>query len=115
MTILLSVSALYIVIFGNIPLVGYLTVFDRYMIGMYLFVAFCVILHQITRRMREKQEEWPMREIYVRLLEVLGRIFALPIVVLSYFLMFRDSFEGSRGGAYSFISAVTILCVIGGL
>lgn len=115
MTILLSVSALYIVIFGNIPLVGYLTIFDSYMIGMYLFVAGCVILHQLTRRMREKQEEWPMREIYVRILEVFGRIFALPIVVFSYFLMFRDSFGESKKLYTFLISGVTLLCIIGGL
>lgn len=31
-TIMLSVSALYIVIFSSIPMLGYLTKFDRYII-----------------------------------------------------------------------------------
>ena len=33
-TILLAVSALYIVIFSSVPMLGYLTTFDSYIIGV---------------------------------------------------------------------------------
>ena len=116
MTILLSVSALYIVIFGNIPLVGYLTIFDSYMIGMYAFVALCVVLHQLTFRMTEKHEQWPMREIYTRVLDIFGRIFVLPVVVFTYYFMFRDSFGTGKNSVVSILAAiVTIVCISGGL
>jgi len=114
-TILLSVSALYIVIFGNIPLVGYLTSFDTYMISMYIFVACCVLLHQVTRRMHQKHDSWPLRAVYVRILEVMGRMFVLPIVCFSYYFMFQSSF-GDSHVQYSFLVAlVTIFCVLGGI
>ena len=115
MSILLSVSALYIVIFGNIPLVGYLTSFDRYMLSMFIFVGCCIALHQVTRRMYEKNDSWPLRRVYVRVLEFFGRLFILPIVVFTYYLTFRDNLDRYSNLVVTLIITVTIACISQGM
>lgn len=45
MTLLLTVSAFYIVIFANIPLVGNITYMDQFVFGMFLILIACIIMH----------------------------------------------------------------------
>ncbi len=67
-TLLLSVSALYIVILGNIPLVGYLTNVDRFVFWMFLLLIVVVSMHQIYATMKQKVERRPLRAIALRLI-----------------------------------------------
>lgn len=96
-------SALYIVIFGNIPLLGYLTKMDTFVIVVSanrfcLNIVFCVYLliqmfviliinafiHLMTLRCLAKEPKWPLRGFIARCLECLGRLCMLPIVVFIY-------------------------------
>ena len=83
-TILVSVSALYIIILQNIPMVGYLTKADRFIFWMFLLLILVVASHQIYATMQEKIDRWPLRLIYLRLLEMMGRI-CVPITIIFYF------------------------------
>lgn len=49
-TILLAVSALYIVVFQNIPMLGYLTTIDNFVLAMYFVLFACCGIHQFVIR-----------------------------------------------------------------
>ena len=46
-TLLLSVAAMYVVVINNIPLVGYLTAIDKYVMLIFIILGLAVLLHQI--------------------------------------------------------------------
>jgi hypothetical protein len=108
MTLLLSVSALYIVVIGQIPLVGYMTTFDDFVRRMYFLLALCVMLHQVVFRLYRKSKETIFRELLVRVFEFCGRVFVFPFSVFS-FLVFFSSSEYVETYAPLMISAVVIL------
>lgn len=83
-TLLLSVSALYIIILQSIPLVGYLTDIDKYVFWMFLLLCIVVSLHQMYATLIEKVETWPLRQIYLRIIEMIGRCF-VPLAIVVYF------------------------------
>lgn len=83
-TLLLATSALYIVILQNIPMVGYLTSVDKFVFGMFLLLCIIAAMHQVYATMRNKVERWPLRPVYLRCIELLGRC-CVPPVVLYYF------------------------------
>ena len=56
-TLLLSVAAMYVVIIGNIPLVGYLTAVDRYCFMMFVVLAAAIVFHQIYYVLLIRTEE----------------------------------------------------------
>lgn len=109
-TLLLAISALYIVIFGSIPMLGYLTAFDRFCLMMYGMIFLCCMLHQVGVRMVQKFENsssgkrvvvHPIRKLYVRGSEFLGRVAVIPLVMITFFSMF--------GAAYAY--AYVVLCL----
>lgn len=77
-TILLAVSALYIVIFSSIPMLGYLTDFDNYIIAMFVMIVATIFLHQFTVRAMSKAEKYPLRLVMVRVLECAGKLLIIP-------------------------------------
>lgn len=83
-TLLLAISALYIVILANIPLLGYLTAIDRYVFAMFLLLVISVILHQSYATINSKIEQWPLRILYMRLLETFGRVGVFPIAIICF-------------------------------
>lgn len=83
-TLLLAISALYIVIIQNIPMVGYLTNVDDFVITMFLMLFVVTICHQIYSRLFVKCAQWPLRLIAVRLIEVVGRSIVLPLVIFTF-------------------------------
>eukprot|EP01034_Spumella_vulgaris_P036563 gene36563-45091_t len=83
-TLLLAVSALYIVILSNIPLLGYLTAIDKYVFWMFLLLVLVVALHQTYVTVHDKHETWPLRLFYMRTIEWLGRTAVFPAVILYY-------------------------------
>ena len=109
MTSLLATSALYVVIFGTIPLVGYLTKLDHFSIGMFALLAVCVFIHQMVNQMAAKEDVWPLRSLAMRSLEVIGRIIVFPIAVLLFGYYFHDS-------SYSTLKPrfIAVLCIVVG-
>lgn len=89
-TVLLSVSALYIVVFQNIPMIGYLTKFDFFVLFMFVALFICCNLHQLIIRLRlqEKLSKWPLRKLYIRGLELMGRVAVIPIVIAVFLTTF---------------------------
>lgn len=92
MTILLAVSALYIVVFGNIPMLGYLTAFDIYIISMFFLLTCAVSIHQLNYRISEKADRRPLRYVIVRFLEFIGRVSIFPLAVILFVVMFPSDF-----------------------
>lgn len=90
LTLLLSVSALYIVIFSNIPLLGYLTSLDKFCFLMYFLLVVVSLVHHIVSRMHEKEDKWPLRGLVLRVLEFLGRIAVIPLTTLSFAFYFQS-------------------------
>jgi hypothetical protein len=84
--LLLALSALYLIIVGTIPKVGYTTYFDVFTLAMFFFLVFCCLLHYgvYALQVGNKLEKWPMRKLYIRLIESFGRLTAIPII-LSFF------------------------------
>jgi hypothetical protein len=90
-TLLLSVSALYIVILSNIPLLGYLTDIDKYVFAMFLLLVLVVGIHQTHATLERKMDQWPLRVVYIRMLDLFGRVALFPIVIGLYTSQIRDS------------------------
>eukprot|EP01031_Cornospumella_fuschlensis_P031427 gene31427-37985_t len=93
-TILVSVSALYIVILQNLPMVGYLTDADRFIFLMFVLLLLVVASHQIYSTLRQKADIWPLHQVYMRSIEICGRL-ALPLIVLIYFQSTLNYLNGS--------------------
>jgi hypothetical protein len=91
MTILLSVSALYIAVFGQIPMIGYLTSFDHYVLAMYSLLIVNAFVHQFTIRLDVKVVPWPFRVLAIRLIEASGRLFVGPFACGTFMFYFRSS------------------------
>ena len=99
-TLLLSVSALYIVILQNIPLVGYLTLVDTFVFTMFILLVVVVCLHQVYATLYAKQDRWPLRIVYLRLIEFTGRTVIIPFIIIYFF---REMFKGdSADSGFSF-------------
>jgi hypothetical protein len=110
-TLLLSVSALYIVILSNIPLLGYLTDIDKYVFMMFLLLILVVGVHQAHSTLQSKIKQWPLRLIYVRLFDMMGRVALFPAVILIYVSNIKQAFSPSAKQvvlALSFTAAAVI-------
>jgi hypothetical protein len=94
-TLLLSVSALYIVILSNIPLLGYLTDIDKYVFMMFLLLILVVAVHQAHSTLQSKLKQWPLRLIYVRLFDMMGRVALFPVVMSIYVSNIKQAFSPS--------------------
>lgn len=91
MTLLLSVSALYIVVFGNIPMLGYLTTMDYFVLHMLILLVCLAAMHLVSEKLLSKRDRYPLRAFFVRLFEFFGRAIVLPFVVLYYIIAFNSS------------------------
>lgn len=105
-TLLLSISALYIVILTNIPLVGYLTDVDNYVFWMFLLLICVIILHQIYATLYDKKTTWPLRLLYMRAIETIGRVFLIPFVLIYFVLEIVD--DGSSNMARLLLTAAVV-------
>lgn len=86
---------------------GYLTAIDRFVFWMFFLLCVVVSLHQAYATVYEKLEIWPLRGIYLRLLELWGRTFLMPII-FSYFISTMDFGERSlRIFMYSMIAIIS--------
>jgi hypothetical protein len=110
-TLLLSISALYIVILTNIPLVGYLTNVDKYVFWMFLLLVGVVVLHQTYATLHNKKERWPLRNFYMRLIESFGRIFLIPFVLIYYVGQIETSIKTSFAAILIAFSAIYVAAI----
>lgn len=110
-TILLSVSALYIVILNNIPLVGYLTDLDKFVFWMFLMLVLVAIVHQSQATLAEKQEDWPLRKLYMRMLEAAGRSFLIPTVVVYFINQIPVNAETPEKQSWIWIAICTFILI----
>jgi hypothetical protein len=114
MTILLAVSALYVVIIGSIPQLGYLTIFDSWIFAMFILLSTCVIGHLVSIVLIRKAEDQPLRLFASRVVEMMGRVFVFPIIVLMYIFTFFDEHRRSHWsfGVYVFFMVISVAYVI---
>lgn len=75
----------HVILQQSIPLVGYLTDIDKFVFWMFLLLCFVVAMHQAYATLFEKVEVWPLRLLYLRLIELIGRCFVPPAIIF-YFL-----------------------------
>ena len=85
-TILLAVSALYIVIFDNIPMLGYLTRLDKYILNMFIMLVVAVFSHQVVcvYDKRRQEENLPLSGFLARAIETIGRGLIFPYVCITF-------------------------------
>ena len=107
MTSLLAISALYIVIFGNIPLLGYLTTMDSFVVSMFVLLCVCIVAHQVTSVLSKKVDKRPLQVMAVRMIEYTGRVLTFPLSLIIFGVFFCTPL----GMSSSFITAVA--CVVG--
>ena len=108
MTSLLAISALYIVVFGNIPLLGYLTNLDKYVVSMFVLLACCVVAHQGCVVLHRRVEDKPIRAVLTRAVESTGRLGVFP----SALLLFMYYFAASKLVKNMRTMALTVLIII---
>lgn len=104
-TILLALSALSIVSYDHIPMIGYLTKIDRYMTYMFVTLFVCNAAHQfIERLLIGGDNEWPLRKVYIRMIEATGRVVLIPFIFVLYFTSFTSVYKLVR--IYTALAAV---------
>lgn len=113
-TILLTISALYIVVFQNIPMIGYLTKFDTYVISLFLILFVCAIVHQQTCYLLKEDvyHKWPLRKIYLRGLECSGRVTIIPLLWILYSTMFSSTIQTSALGMGWAMMVIFVISVL---
>ena len=92
LNVLVAVSAIYIVIFNSVPLTGYLNGVDKYIVAMYAIITLCVGSHQLSIRFLSKAGNTPTRLFAIRIVECFGRLFVIPLVIISFFEIFSDPY-----------------------
>jgi hypothetical protein len=94
-TLLLALAAMYLVIFSTIPMVGNATLFDSYVLTMFILLFGCSALHQLVCSLRHemKASVWPLRKVYIRVLEFLGRVFVIPFALSLYLGCFSRAYS----------------------
>eukprot|EP01038_Epipyxis_sp_PR26KG_P008287 gene8287-11217_t len=102
-TLLLTVSALYISIFASVPLVGYATIMDKFVFAMFIILSACIFAHisyYLTTKAKEelkqksqtikiddvvikKRRKLKSKQLLIFLLQLFGRVLipVLPIIV----------------------------------
>ena len=109
-TILITLAAFSVVVNDNIPQVGYLTIFDYYIATLFYLVSLCVLIHVFTSQVRsfdDKLGKWPLRQLYLKLSDYIGRTFLMPFVVFFYLIIFR---RFSHGYNREMEIAILIIC-----
>lgn len=51
---------------------------------MFIVLVLVVIAHQVYGTLQEKIEKWPLKKVYMRIIEMMGRVILIPII-LGYF------------------------------
>ena len=74
----------------GIPQVGYLTTFDSWIFTMYTVLAVFVVLHQLVIVLERKTTSVPLRGAAIRLIEFMGRLFAVPMSCIYYMVTFMN-------------------------
>jgi hypothetical protein len=112
-TLLLALSAMYLVIFQSIPMIGKFTRFDIFVLSMFVLLFTCCALHQAVCTMIQsgKLDKWPMRRVYVRFLELCGRVIMLPFAVSLYIICFPKA-VGVRSYAIAITTIVVFLVTV---
>jgi hypothetical protein len=99
---------LNILLFSNIPMVGYLTDLDTFGLGVYgMLFIFCMI-HQMVVNMDSKSDLYPLRHIGITIVETAARIFIIPISTFLFFYMFGTAISNS---ILDFILALVVVCM----
>lgn len=110
MNLLLAVSALYIVVFSTVPLLGYLTSFDRYFIELFILLTCCLATHQIVSSLNMKKDKWPTRRVASRFLEYLGRLIVMPVAGFLY--LYEFGFENFSPSMYISLLVIAVVYAI---
>ena len=115
MTLLLAVSALYIVIFSSVPSLGYLTTFDTFVVQLFIVLFVCCAVHSFIQRFQEvgKIEKWPLRKFWIRLLDFSGRVILIPLECYLFVVAFPHAETvNQRIGMWTFIAIFTVAIVV---
>eukprot|EP01035_Chromulina_nebulosa_P020776 gene20776-26936_t len=96
--LLLAVSALYIVVFANIPMLGYLTHFDSFVLIMFGMLFGCAVIHQNISKLDNRVDELPLRGFLIMILEGVYSKAAITtaIVAGSLYFIIMGYTEGSE-------------------
>ena len=89
---LLAIAAVYVGVVGAIPMVGYMTNLDCYILSMFGILFVNILCHIIVVRLNveSKDDKWPLRKLFVRILEFFGRLFMIPSIVISFIIWFYN-------------------------
>lgn len=79
---------------------------------MYFMLVCVTILHQTYATLNEKLDRWPLRLIYLRLIEVSGRVFVLPAVVIYFVVYIPVSSNPAYGEALMALSIVVATIIL---
>lgn len=110
LNVLVAVSAMYIIVFSNIPLVGYLTTLDVFIMEVYSMMVICIGIHQLCFKLVYKADYRPLRHFAARTFEFIGRMVVVPYSVIRFFEHFGE--KHIRGSLHQFkIPTYTILAV----
>lgn len=76
---------------------------------MFVLLVVVVISHQVFGTMKDKVEKWPLRKLYMRFIEMIGRV-ALPPIIIGYFF-YNISFANESNQ----ILMLTFICCLSGI
>lgn len=80
---------------------------------MFLLLIVVVTLHQVYSTVEEKKDNFPLRILYMRLIEAIGRIFLMPCIVI-YFSNSIPMADGAKTSTAIIYTAIALAIVVGG-
>lgn len=80
---------------------------------MFLLLIVVVTLHQVYSTVEEKKDNFPLRILYMRLIEAIGRIFLMPCIVI-YFSNSIPMADGAKTSTAIVYTAIALAIVVGG-
>lgn len=111
-TILLAISALYILVFNNVPMVGYLTTFDSFSLTMFILMFLCAFCHAAMAKFMTKYQDHPARVLVCRIIDAIARIILPLFIIAFYFSRFPTAYGAtSLGVVYTFVAVFGALVI----
>lgn len=86
---LLTITALYLIIGTVIPFVGYLTVMDQFMSCIFVLLSLVIGVHVICIKLHDAEEEHPMSRFYGDCIVLFFRVVWLPCTIAVFQFYFQ--------------------------
>jgi hypothetical protein len=93
-------------------MLGYLTVFDRFVLSMFVILFACIVLHNaFQNKYLAKTTHLPTRILFVKAIESFVRIFFIPTIIALYLILFSSVYP-TEAKVFASIACIIIVSLL---